>query len=74
MNNRILIFLFCMLITLTGFAQWQRTIYEPLPSRQVHLDFHTSEFIPGIGEKFDKKQWQEALKVGHINAINIFAK
>ncbi|MEI6142901.1 MAG: alpha-L-fucosidase [Mariniphaga sp.] len=62
----------------TGFnlcyAQTQRTVNEPLPSRQVHLDFHTSEFIPGIGEKFDKKQWQDALKAGHINSINIFAK
>ncbi len=55
-------------------AQPQRTIKEPLPSRQVHLDFHTSEFIPGIGEKFDKKQWQAALKTGHINQINIFSK
>jgi len=52
----------------------QRTINEPLPSRQVHLDFHTSEFIPGIGEKFNKKQWQETLKLGHVNQINIFAK
>lgn len=55
-------------------SQTQRTINEPLPSRQVHLDFHTSEFIPGIGDKFDKKQFQEALKVGHVNQINIFAK
>jgi hypothetical protein len=23
--------------------------------RQIHLDFHTSPHIPGIGEKFDKK-------------------
>jgi Hypothetical glycosyl hydrolase 6 len=64
-----------LLVFTTGFAQLkQRTIDEPMPSRQVHLDFHTSEFIPGIGEKFDKKQFQEALKTGHINSINIFAK
>ena len=43
-------------------------------SRQVHLDFHTSEYIEGIGEKFDKKQFQGALKAGHVNQINIFAK
>ena len=42
--------------------------------RQVHLDFHTSEKIPGIGEKFDKKQFQDALKVGHVNSITVFAK
>ena len=46
----------------------------PLRSRQVHLDFHTSEHIPGIGERFSKTQFQEALKVGHVNQVNIFAK
>ncbi len=43
-------------------------------TRQIHLDFHTSEHIPDIGAKFSKKQFQEALKAGHVNAINIFAK
>jgi Hypothetical glycosyl hydrolase 6 len=43
-------------------------------SRQVHLDFHTSEAIPGIGRNFSKEQFQKALSVGHINSINIFAK
>ena len=42
--------------------------------RQVHLDFHTSEKIPGIGSRFDKKQWQEALKTGHVNSITVFSK
>jgi len=42
--------------------------------RQVHLDFHTSPHLPGIGEKFDKRQWQEALKVGHVNSITCFSK
>ena len=45
-----------------------------LSSRQVHLDFHTSEFMEGVGSKFDKKQFQEALKTGHINSITIFGK
>ena len=67
MNLKLLVIL--MIVCSTGFAQLkQRTIDEPMPSRQVHLDFHTSEFIPGIGEKFDKKQFQEALKIGHINS------
>lgn len=43
-------------------------------SRQIHLDFHTSEHIEGIGAKFDKKQFQEALIKGNVNSINIFAK
>ncbi len=44
------------------------------PNRQVHLDFHTSELIPGVGERFDKAKWQAALRSGHVNHINIFAK
>jgi len=56
------------------YSQTLRTITETLPSRQVHLDFHTSALIPGIGERFDKNQFQEALKLGHLNQINIFAK
>ncbi len=42
--------------------------------RQVHLDFHTSEKIEGIGEAFDKAQFQEMLKLGHVNSITVFSK
>lgn len=42
--------------------------------RQVHLDFHTSEKIPGIGSEFSKEQFQKALKLGHVNSITVFAK
>lgn len=45
-----------------------------ISSRQVHLDFHTSEFMEGVGSKFDKKQFQEALKTGHVNSITVFGK
>lgn len=42
--------------------------------RQVHLDFHTSEKIGGIGEKFSKEQFQAALKLGHVDSITVFSK
>ena len=42
--------------------------------RQVHLDFHTSEHIPGVGSKFDKAQFQRALREGHVDSITVFAK
>ena len=45
-----------------------------LAFRQVHLDFHTSGLIPAIGEKFDKKQFQDALKAGYVNSITVFSK
>ncbi len=47
---------------------------ERLRFRQIHLDFHTSELIPTIGRDFDKKHFQDMLKLGHVNSINIFAK
>ena len=42
--------------------------------RQIHLDFHTSEKIPGIGSKFSKEQFQDALRRGHVNSITVFSK
>lgn len=42
--------------------------------RQVHLDFHTSEKIEGIGKRFSKEQFQAALKAGHVNSITVFSK
>ncbi len=41
--------------------------------RQVHLDFHTSPDIPGIGSRFDKKHWQDMLKKGHVDSITCFS-
>ena len=34
--------------------------------RQVHLDFHTSPDIEGIGEKFDKRHWQKTLQEARV--------
>jgi hypothetical protein len=52
----------------------EEIIMGRLPSRQVHLDFHTSELILGIGERYSKENFQEALKLGHLNSITVFAK
>ena len=41
--------------------------------RQVHLDFHTSPLIPGIGEKFNKKEWQRTLLDAAVDSITLFA-
>ncbi|MDQ1910090.1 beta-galactosidase trimerization domain-containing protein [Paenibacillus sp. GD4] len=42
--------------------------------RQVHLDFHTSEAIAGIGSRFDKRQFQDMLRKGHVDSITVFSK
>ncbi|MBQ8410031.1 MAG: beta-galactosidase trimerization domain-containing protein [Clostridia bacterium] len=45
-----------------------------LPYRQIHLDFHTSECIEGIGSRFSKENFAAALKAGHVNSITLFSK
>ncbi len=47
---------------------------KPLRYREVHLDFHTSEAVPSVGDKFDKAQFQAALKAGHVDSITVFSK
>ncbi|MBR3969137.1 MAG: beta-galactosidase trimerization domain-containing protein [Clostridia bacterium] len=42
--------------------------------RQVHLDFHTSEKIEGIGSAFSKENFQQMLKKGHVDSITVFSK
>jgi len=42
--------------------------------RQIHLDFHTSPCIDGIGAAFDKEEYQETLRLGHVDSITTFAK
>lgn len=42
--------------------------------RQIHLDFHCSEYIENIGESFDKKVFQKYLIEAKVTSINLFAK
>lgn len=45
-----------------------------LPYRQIHLDFHTSEDIPGIGADFDADEFASTLARAHVNSITCFAR
>lgn len=47
---------------------------KELRYRQVHLDFHTSEAVPSVGDRFNKEQFQAALKAGHVDSITVFSK
>lgn len=40
----------------------------------VHLDFHTTDEIPGIGSEFDKEEFKKALKTAGLDSITLFAK
>jgi hypothetical protein len=42
--------------------------------RQIHLDFHTSEFIDGIGSQFDPEEFAATLEKACVNSITCFAR
>jgi hypothetical protein len=42
--------------------------------RQIHLDFHTSPDIPGVGTRFEKKHWQKTLLEAQVNSVTCFSK
>lgn len=42
--------------------------------RQIHLDFHTSGRIPGIGSRFDAKAFGQAFKDAHVDSVTVFSK
>ncbi|MDQ8192876.1 beta-galactosidase trimerization domain-containing protein [Coraliomargarita sp. SDUM461004] len=41
--------------------------------RQIHLDFHTSGAIAGIGTQFDKAAYQATLQRAAVNSVSTFA-
>ena len=41
----------------------------PMRMRQIHLDFHTSEAIAGIGAKFDPDEFGDRLQEARVNSI-----
>ncbi len=42
--------------------------------RQIHLDFHTSEHIEGIGADFDAERFASTLKRGNVDSVTVFAR
>ncbi len=43
------------------------------PLRQIHLDFHTSPDIPGVGADFAPDEFAAMLKRAHVNSVTTFA-
>jgi hypothetical protein len=42
--------------------------------RQIHLDFHTSEHIEGIGSAFDPEEFASRLEEARVNSVTCFAR
>lgn len=47
---------------------------DRLRFRQVHLDFHTSPFIPDVGSDFDAEEFAQMLQEAQVDSINVFSK
>lgn len=45
-----------------------------LPTRQIHLDFHTSPYIPDVGKDFCPEAFASTMKEAHVNSATVFAK
>ncbi len=45
-----------------------------LPGRQVHLDFHTSPDIRGVGAAFDPDEFADTLRRARVNGVTCFAR
>ncbi|HWQ53879.1 MAG TPA: alpha-L-fucosidase, partial [Bryobacteraceae bacterium] len=59
-------------LALAGAAQGAGT--ADLRFRQVHLDFHTSEQIRGIGDAFDPEEFAATLQKARVNSVTCFAR
>ena len=46
---------------------------QKLRYRQIHLDFHTSPEIEGVGAAFDAEHWKATLQAGHVDSVTLFA-
>jgi hypothetical protein len=44
------------------------------PWRQIHMDFHTSPLIPGVGAAFDAERFAATLERARVQSINLFAR
>ena len=42
--------------------------------RQVHLDFHTSPLIEGVGHDFSGTQFQDMLRLGCVDSVTLFSR
>ena len=45
-----------------------------LSTRQIHLDFHTSEHIPGVGAAFDPEAFADTFVNANVNSVTVFAR
>src|SRR4028119_1898932 len=59
-----------------GTSLCQTLMNSPLQThqRQIHLDFHTSPYIPDVGSEFNANEFAQTLKKAHDNSVTTLAK
>jgi hypothetical protein len=45
-----------------------------LPNREIHLDFHTSGLIPGVGSKFNPIEFANCFKEAGVTGVCLFTR
>ena len=55
-------------------SKWRVNKLSELRYRQVHLDFHTSEYIPNVGIDFVAADFARTLKEASVDSITCFAR
>jgi Hypothetical glycosyl hydrolase 6/Beta-galactosidase trimerisation domain len=45
-----------------------------LPWRKVHVEFHNSQYVPRVGERFNADEFGDRLLEAHTNCASVFAK
>lgn len=53
---------------------WFRADAPVMRFRQIHLDYHTSEKILGIGADFDPEAFAATLQKARVNSITCFGR
>src|SRR5690348_14027468 len=65
------------LVGVTPFISCYERSFLPVKElrfRQIHLDYHTSEKIPGIGSKFNAEEFISVLQDAAVDSITVFSR
>ena len=47
---------------------------KQIRNRQIHLDFHTSQYIPDVAGQFDADAFADTMSAAHADSVTVFAR
>ncbi len=47
---------------------------QELRFRQIHMDYHTTQHIPGVGAKFDPDEFADTLAKAAVDSVTVFGR